>query len=400
VAAARAAEARGDHVDVAHARYQYGANYLGDPATLRDRIVSKTIIPHQVEWQPGPPGQEICWLQCPYCYGGSAELVPDRLPLGRALDVLADIARGPTAYGHGPGPQKIIFAGYATDPLFSKDLTALVTTAVACRAVVGFNTKALAVPEKLLAVLPLAAPESYVTVSVDAGSNEVYNAVHAAKTDAPLYDRVMENLKRLKATGIEVAATYLVSRLNCVAGDTDDMEKFISDACDAGVDVIRFAFAQMPRGGSEMPTVPTWDECRFFADRVRFVKEVWDLCGVPILLADADADHDLFRKPRTLPCVARWIYPTVGYDGWLYPCSQTGAPNFRGLALGNLAERGFWEMYYEYDEARLAEWMHHEHSEMIRTGCRCDRKEHLVNIQAGPILKRYGIITCPDTEST
>lgn len=369
------------------ARYQYGANYIPDLAAFKAAVLAKTVTPHQVEWQPGPPGQEICWLECPYCYGRSAEMWPDRLPLARALDVMREMADGPGKPDVG-GVRKIIFAGYATDPLYSKDTTALVTAALGYKMTVGFNTKALHVTENLLAVLDaMKTPNSYATVSVDAGSDAVYNAVHGVKGSPFLYDRVMQNIARFKATGIEVAATYLVNRLNA---EPDEMEKFIVDALGAGVDVIRFAFAQLPRGGvpiSGLATVPTRDECKAFADRVRELIEIWHSRGTEIILADADAEHDLFRKERTLPCVARWVYPTVGYDGWLYPCSQSAAPNFRAMALGNLAERSFWELYYEYDEARLAEWMAREHILMEHIGCRCDRKEHIQNALAGDAFR-------------
>ena len=69
----------------------------------------------------------------------------------------------------------------------------------------------------------------------------------------------------------------------------------------------------------------------------------------PILIIDADQDHDIYNKPQTLPCYARYIYPTVGFDGWLYNCSQSSAPNFRSTALGDLNKDDFWKLYYNYE---------------------------------------------------
>jgi len=369
---------RDNRQDGAPVRYQYGADYLGDPATLLARIRKKTILPHQIEWQPGPPvGAKICWLECPYCYGGSATLSPERLPRDRALTVMNEMLAG--------GIRKFIFAGYATDPLFSPELDPILTLAIYFGGVtVGFNTKALVVPQYLIRLLSQGrariTPQSYVQVSVDAGSNPIYNQVHGvAKADSGLYDRVRRNIELLAWTGVEVAATYLVNRLNA---DEEEMERFVVHMLDAGVKVIRFAFAQLPRGATAMPTVPTAEECRVYADRVRRLVEIWQGHGATIFLANADADHDLFRKPRTLPCVARFVYPTVGYDGWLYHCSQSASPDFRRMALGDLSRRGFWDLYYDYDPDALDVLFQTGSTLMCLCDCRCDRKEHLVNLSA------------------
>ena len=64
-------------------------------------------------------------------------------------------------------------------------------------------------------------------------------------------------------------------------------------------------------------------------------------------------NHNIYKKPRTIPCYARYIFPTVGFDGWLYNCSQSSAPNFRSAALGDLTKKDFWDLYYDYDNGKL-----------------------------------------------
>jgi MoaA/NifB/PqqE/SkfB family radical SAM enzyme len=76
--------------------------------------------------------------------------------------------------------------------------------------------------------------------------------------------------------------------------------------------------------------------------------------------------------------LARWVFPTIGFDGWLYHCSQSAATNFRSMALGNLRERGFWDIFYDYDLHSMTE----AEKMMAKLGCRCDRKAHLVNGRA------------------
>lgn len=363
------------------ARYRYGASYIPDFGEFRRAVLAKTVVPYQVEFHPGPAGSKLCWLSCPYCYGGSAEDTGERIPLSRWVGVLDEVAAG--------GVRKVVFAGYGTDPLHYHGIEDLLATAIQNGTVFGINTKALHVRDLLVAVLACStvAPGSWISVSVDAGSDEVYDAVHGITSrSARLYSRVRENVARIAGargwTGarFDVAATYLVTRLNANAVEA---RQFVEDFRGAGCNVLRFAFPQTPRGRTENdPAFPSATDCAGWTEWLYPLVAELDSEDCHVLFVNADQEHDLFRKARTLPCVARFVYPTVGFDGWLYPCSQSAAPNFRGMALGNLAERGFWECYYDYDPAKLEGILAVNAALMDHLDCRCDRKEHLVNLNA------------------
>ena len=81
-----------------------------------------------------------------------------------------------------------------------------------------------------------------------------------------------------------------------------------------------------------------------------------------------------------VPCFARFIFPTVGYDGWLYHCSQSSSPNFRPMALGDLSKNSFWNLYYNYDLNNPDEYFKSCTKKMNDLGCRCDRKMHIANL--------------------
>ena len=97
-----------------------------------------------------------------------------------------------------------------------------------------------------------------------------------------------------------------------------------------------------------------------------------------MVLIDYDADQQI-TEARTLPCVARFIFPAISYDGYLSNCSQSAATNFRDMSLGNLQTRDFWDAFYSYDEKNIFSFMKKEFKKMIKNDCRCDRKEHTVN---------------------
>ena len=64
----------------------------------------------------------------------------------------------------------------------------------------------------------------------------------------------------------------------------------------------------------------------------------------------------------------------------MYHCSQSAAPHFRELSLGNLQTIDFWDAYYNYDAEKIWSYMEKSiYKLMQRLDCRCDRKEQCVN---------------------
>jgi hypothetical protein len=222
---------------------------------------------------------------------------------------------------------------------------------------------------------------SYISLSVDAGTNESYNKIHDVKTSAQIYDRVLKNVKKLgnikKKNFFDLSAAYLVNINNCNAYD---YEKFINDFIDAGCNVIRFAFPQPPRDiNTEKGVIPTESEILLYNKDLTELKKKYENKDCLILISNPDKENDIYCKPRTIPCFARFIFPVVGFDGWLYNCSQSSAPNFRSTALGDLKVRDFWDLYYNYDRTNLKSYLGKHNEKINKSGCRCDRKEHLSN---------------------
>ncbi len=357
-------------------RYLYKSPYVKDIPTFRQEILEKRFIPHQVEVQPGPLGNKICWLNCPYCYGKSAINSPERLSHDRYLEVLNQIVDG--------GCKKFIFAGWATDPLYYKHIDDLVDAVSSRGAIIGFNTRAIDVSDRLVEIVANAnvTPKSYMSISVNAATNDRYNEVNGVESGKPkLYDRVVANVNRIltrrKETNasLDISVSYL---LNQYTSGLDEVTKFIRDFKGIGVDLIRFSCPQIPRGDTigENLFIPSPDEYRKYIAQLEAVVEAETTESCKILVTP---NEGMFLKARTTPCFARFIYPTIGYDGWLYHCSQSAGSNFRSQALGNLATHDFWDLLYDYDAANLGAYFKTCEGLMNANGCRCDRKEHTVN---------------------
>ena len=360
-------------------KYKFSAGYIPDYDDFRKKIMGKTIIPYQVEFQPPPKStRKICWLDCPYCYGASADdAAGDRMHRDVAIKTLNDIADG--------GVKKVIFAGYATDPLNSPYLEDLLEIAINKKMIFGFNTKAIKVSSRLLDLLARKdiQPSSYMSLSIDAGSDAIYNSFHAVKSNAKIYTKVRSNTQKIvearSKSGLlfDISAAYLVNSQNWMESE---VSSFIKDFKEAGCDLLRFTFPQPPR---DTPLaegiIPTSIDVAFALKTLTPIIKNSSTNDCKVMIVDADSEHDIFYKPRTKPCFARWIYPTVGYDGWLYHCSQSGSPNFRPMALGDLNKVGFWELFYDYSVDNFDEYMTGCGKKMDETSCRCDRKMHVTN---------------------
>ncbi len=359
-------------------KYKFENKYFTDPEILKKKIIDKTIIPHQVEFQPGAQGKKICWLSCPYCYGESAINNEERPSTERLVEILNEIADG--------GVNKVTFAGWATDPLNSKSIDDLLETAIKRKMIFGFNTKPLKVSDKFVSLLKdnEIHKDSWISLSIDSGSNNIFNKVHGMNTSAPLYDRVLSNVKRIKEANnpirkFDVSAAYLLNKFN---SSKDEISKFLSDFKEAGCNLVRFSFAQPPRGlvnKGEIETVPLTEEKSKIMNNLKEWIKSHDSENFRVIITDPDQENDIFYKDRTLPCVARFIYPTVGFDGRLYQCSQSAAPNFKETEIGDLKNNKFWDLYYNYDVSNFIKFFEDSGKLMNKVGCRCDRKEHIAN---------------------
>ena len=357
-------------------KYNFKSDYIKDFKSFKDEIAKKKIIPYQVEFQAPPRGKKICWLECPYCYGLSADNNGERLNKERGLDILKQILDG--------GVKKIIFAGYATDPLNCDYIGELLDLTISNKAIFGFNTKALKISDTFFNALKnnKISDSSYISLSVDAGSNETYNLIHDVKAKkVKIYDQVLKNAKKLgeikKENYFDLSAAYLV---NINSANANDYENFINDFMGAGCNVLRFSFPQPPKDiKTEKGVVPTQEEINSYISDLNKLKKKYENDKCLIIITNPDGEHDIYNKPRTVPCYARYLFPTVGFDGWLYNCSQSSAPNFRSTALGNLNVDDFWKLFYNYDSQNLDNFMITCNKKIGNSGCRCDRKEHIVN---------------------
>ena len=319
----------------------YSKSYVDDAQQFYQSIKDRTVVPHQIEFQPGSSSSKICWMECPHCYGINTEHSQERLSLDRYHELLDECASIP----------KVIFSGYATDPFFYKDIVQLIAHARDNAQIIGMHTKLLKIPRGLHYALMDAPEESYISVSLDAYDDATYSAAHGYPHD--VYDRIVDNISDLaNHTSLRVNVNYLVNQWN---NDSEGFKKMYNDVMAAGADVVRFSIAQQPHFG-EFGVVPT--------------KVDWSLvegkAGVEIYDVSGD-------EAQVVPCWARWLFPAVSYDGYLARCSETSSPTWDDIRLGSLHTNSFWDLYYDY--------CMFETKALQAAQCMCDRKQMWANRQ-------------------
>lgn len=354
-------------------RVNYQAKYIEDIDDYIKKIINKTVIPIQLEIQPGrESGKKLCWMSCPYCYGGSADNTGTRLDINRYLSILDETKKGPHGF-----IKKIILAGYATDPLNYEHISLLVKKAVENKQIVGIHTKLLKIPnglDRILSDNPLE-PGSYLTISLDAGFPESYNKTHGIISKKNLLSQIIENIKLIKSLKIKnlnIGCTYLITTAN---NSNEEIRESIKICNEAGVETLRFSMPQVPRGYNlsneeDIIIKEKTDEIN------RISKIVFDTESKKCVVSAVDPDKDYkINKKRYLPCFARFVHPAIGFDGKLYHCSESSSPNFSSMSLGNLQDRSFWDCYYDYDLKKIKQAF----LEMDKNECMCDRKLFIVN---------------------
>jgi len=173
-------------------RANYNTKYLNYKEFAK-KILNYTCVPYQIEIQPGrEKGKALCWMQCPYCYGGSAQNSGDRLPIERYKQIIRELATGPNGR-----IEKLILAGYATDPLNYEHFDQLFETSIINNFITGMHTKLLKISNKFLDIISdkNIRDKSYVSISIDAGRKESYNLTHGIKSSLNILNKIYQNIE-------------------------------------------------------------------------------------------------------------------------------------------------------------------------------------------------------------
>lgn len=340
--------------------YSYGESVLSKFTNLTERVESDTLIPHQIEIHPPPKGKKLCWFGCKHCYTQTDIDESERILGSRLVEIIDEVSNGSPKTGE--KPEKLIISGFRTDPLNSNTIFDVLEASKRGKFVTGIHTKGLKLTDELIEGLTRDNIEGdYISFSIDAGNNLTYNKVHGVNNhQAILYDQVRKNISRLmdkvrtSNSDLKVRLTYLLTNENC----DEQVVDFIKHFSDLGVHTLRFSIPILPTMGNQernndFPKVSVHD-LKVFEERFYNLKK-----------EDTDFVYLKFENNphRVQPCWSRWLLPTIGYDGYLYPCCLVASKEFESLRIADVKKVGFWDAYYKKVDLDLG-----------LANCQCDRK--------------------------
>ena len=353
-------------------RATYNAKYL-EYENFAEKILSYSSIPYQIEIQPGrEKGKALCWMSCPYCYGGSAQNSGDRLSAERYKEIIKEVSSGPNGR-----IEKLILAGYATDPLNYEHFDDLYECSLNNNFITGIHTKLIKISKKFLSLVSQknVRQKSYISVSIDAGFKESYNITHGITTSTNILKKIYENIQNIqniKNKVIDINTTYLLTVHN---SSLEEISKSIEDLQLLKVDTLRFSFPQVPRKYDYKQKTNI-----FIENRSDLIKKIISLIKKKqnnktfVSIVDPDSKYEI-NELRAIPCYARFAHPAIGLDGYLYHCSESSSPDFHDQSLGNLKDKDFWDLYYSYNKKDVEK----DFKLMAKNNCMCDRKLFIVN---------------------
>ena len=324
--------------------------------------------PLQLELQPG----EGCGGDNrQFCYGYNQKLTGGKdLSLQDYCTLLDDIK----------GKVKLItMAGIKSDPLDNKNTYHIIERLKANGLRLGLHTKGFLLNKKISDLLNTGtAYGDFITVSIDASNQAVYNRLHGLPAGARFFDRVAENLKYLydkkKSSGskLNINVSYLLFKQN---SSKEQMERFIEIFGDRS-DTIRFSPPQLP---NKVDKRPGWYLSSLTDVRrtVNSLKEKYRSKRI-VFLDLEDSSHTTDFKY----CYMQRFLAVIDSHGWVYPCPQITTEKFRRITYGNIKNKGFWEIWGSRRRKRILD------TEVERLGCRiCDRKDEALNTELGRIFK-------------
>jgi radical SAM protein with 4Fe4S-binding SPASM domain len=313
------------------------------------------------------PGLNCSRYRCAYCFGHGQSLN------GGPFLTAADYEN--IAASLGEQEPTVIISGVATEPLTHPD-PAGVISAFARRAMpVGLYTKGHAMDAAVREALVDGPGERFVTVSVDAATEDQYAKIHdiapakPGKPDITSLAHVVGNIKALwdlktkHKPDLKLRASVLVFEDLAQPGALAMAVAQLEDK----VDLIRVAIAQDRNDGGRLPSLPD--------NRRALLRALADEFANHPKVAILANSHTPTRQRHFARCIVQRTQVTLDKSGNVFPCPQVALQPYAHLKVGNVRERPLPEILTSAHRRGMFDM--DIDTEMK---CRiCDRKDETIN---------------------
>lgn len=336
-----------------------------------DDLIRRLIIcnsrPMQMELHPG----YACNVyNCRYCYGKDQELTTCRDVTIEEYYKLLDDLKGKVKFIH--------LSGIKSDPLNNRQIYNIIKRIKDNGLNIGISTKGFLLDQDLCYLLNAKATSGdFITLSIDASDEKIYNMIHGINKHKKLFDIVRNNLmqlynsKKQASSSLIINVSYLLFKDN---SSYEQLDRFI-ELFGPISDRVRFSLPQIPNKTNDKPD--------YFIDSLKNIREnirklMLEHPDLNILFLEFNdpAHHTSFRY-----CYAQRFNAVIDHCGYVYPCPQVATREYQKISYGNIKNRNFWELW-ESDCRRCILDM-----EIDKMECRiCDRKDEMINIELSKVF--------------
>lgn len=321
------------------AGYQYFeilSDHLADDLTKV--FNGELIYPRQIEVHLPADHKTACNFHCPYCQGRLL-----KQPVARwettALSLMGKLS-GKISY--------YTFGGAYTEPMRNVYLMAFVAMANRCGAYFGIHTNG-----SMLTTLEASqgwitelcelsqGSQDYLTISLDAGFPQSHSLTKGLKRD--YFTDIIKGIEMAVAIrgdrqGPSIRVCYLMNATN---SSTEEIQNIIRIAKGLKLDSLRFSIPYA-RYGQDFRLVRKYKhdvELKQHEEYEARLKPLMSKCvdEKPYIFylppQSQDVDEMIFRQ-----CIYSYIQITLAADGYVYRCSSTASPSFRGHRLGKITD--------------------------------------------------------------
>jgi hypothetical protein len=244
--------------------------------------------------------------------------------------------------------EKFVFSGVFTDPLYSNLAELALVTAKGFREqLVGVHTKGIRLSDRLVDTLVHSAvPGDYITFSLDTVDQRAFSSVSGLEPNSQALSRIQSNIETLcgmrdsERSSLRVIVTALLLEETATIRQVVGLVRFCQRVA---VDVLRFSLPQEPVAARTPRFAHSRRKLSMLIDEIQRIASSSSPDDKPAIVLLENPDPE--RLAALSRCYAQYFYPTVGWDGYLYPCCQVATGQFPQLRLGDCKTNDLWEIW-------------------------------------------------------
>jgi radical SAM protein with 4Fe4S-binding SPASM domain len=304
---------------------------------IEQMLAGEVVYPISVEIDLA----NICNHGCPWCsFNGFRQENWVKLPTGRGLELLWELAA--------VGVKSITFTG-GGEPLVHQDAAQFFRCARIAELEYGVVTNGRRLEGPMAEEIAKGA--TFVRVSLDAGTTQTHQLLHATAT--PEYDRILANMAQMrdKAAGLTIGASFCVFDSNLhEIGEAARRVK----AMGANYLEVRPVFATEWRGGGFSNPL-TREHVERARTHLQDAKDAHDGDGFRVIGMISRFDQVCDQSKAYSQCRIGPLTTVINADGNLYHCCQQRG--MKDFIVGNILAQSFEEAWQHARERQMHEWI-------------------------------------------